>query len=422
MYYLSQCVVEQKINNQWVISNNENVKPSFWLGFYTFYDYVTAYEYMLKTGFAKELKTYDGYKEHPAFANLDPVFIPNSIKNSPKHCYTFYDEDKDIRVLFVLSPFWSDSFLDYFEDRTNKGLDNGYDFLYVLKNIIDTNNIDPVDKNYLIHIKNIVSTIGEDEFSRFKKLFVPLKYENIPLSPWILVDELKQILEAKSKERALYYVKRLYNSLTLPPKIKGNSNMNLRRWQEYQEIETDSLWIKDRDNSGLHSAAYHGNFIPEIPRQMIKRFTKPGSLVLDVFQGFGTTLIECINLNRNYIGLDINPEAINRCKEIISSSCQDKVKNLTLDIFEQDNLQFDYEDYLVNRTKLQANYYFDLVMIHPPYESIIKFTDKKEDFSNMSPENFRENFATLISKITPYVSKSGIVCLVCSDIYRDIKV
>jgi adenine specific DNA methylase Mod len=81
--------------------------------------------------------------------------------------------------------------------------------------------------------------------------------------------------------------------------------------QDYQDITTDSLWIIDkRGKSGSHRGDYHGNFIPQIPNQLIKlirRFTKRGNIVLGLFLGSGTTLIECKRLDRSRIGVELLP-------------------------------------------------------------------------------------------------------------------
>lgn len=78
------------------------------------------------------------------------------------------------------------------------------------------------------------------------------------------------------------------------PKI---NDLNLNNWQEYKDILTDSLWIIGaRDKSGAHTGEYHGNFIPQIPNQLMRRFTKKDDVVLDTFLGSGTTLIECRRL------------------------------------------------------------------------------------------------------------------------------
>ena len=69
--------------------------------------------------------------------------------------------------------------------------------------------------------------------------------------------------------------------------------MNLKKWKEETDLITDSLWIiNERDKSFGHKNVYHVNFIPQIPRQFIKRFTDEGDLVVDAFNGSETTLIE----------------------------------------------------------------------------------------------------------------------------------
>ena len=82
-----------------------------------------------------------------------------------------------------------------------------------------------------------------------------------------LVEELKQIEEAQTIERAKYYLDRLKKGISEIKTSKIN-DINLNRWKEYQEIITDSLWILEkRDTSGAHIGSYWGNFIPQIPNQ-----------------------------------------------------------------------------------------------------------------------------------------------------------
>lgn len=48
------------------------------------------------------------------------------------------------------------------------------------------------------------------------------------------------------------------------------NDIDMQNWRDYSEIITDSLWLIDRrDNSGAHTADYHGNFIPQIPHQLL---------------------------------------------------------------------------------------------------------------------------------------------------------
>ena len=88
---------------------------------------------------------------------------------------------------------------------------------------------------------------------------------------------------------------------------------------------TDSLWIIDRrDNSGAHTGAYWGNFVPQIPRQMMLRYTRVGEWVLDPFVGSGTTLIECRRLGRNGLGVEI--DAAVSAKAMSALSAEDHVR------------------------------------------------------------------------------------------------
>ena len=68
------------------------------------------------------------------------------------------------------------------------------------------------------------------------------------------------------------------------------NDLDLSCWKEL-DILTDDLWLfASRDKTGKHKNVYHGNFIPQIPYQLISRFKKAGEVVLDAFCGSGTTL------------------------------------------------------------------------------------------------------------------------------------
>ena len=59
---------------------------------------------------------------------------------------------------------------------------------------------------------------------------------------------------------------------------------------------------KERDNTIRHPAPYH----KELPTYFINLLTDEGDTVLDVFSGIGTTGLGCNELNRQYIGIELN--------------------------------------------------------------------------------------------------------------------
>jgi hypothetical protein len=134
-----------------------------------------------------------------------------------------------------------------------------------------------------------------------------------------LLSELDQISESLTIERAHYYVDRLVKSVN-EVRTSLVNDINLNRWKEYSDIVTDSLWMIDRrDSSGVHTAGYWGNFIPQIPNQMMRRYTKKGDGVLDTFAGSGTTLIEGQRLGRNTIGIELQPKMVDHVNNLILS-------------------------------------------------------------------------------------------------------
>ncbi len=99
-----------------------------------------------------------------------------------------------------------------------------------------------------------------------------------------------------------------------------HNDLKIDNWKDC-DINTDSLWlIKERDKSGKHQNIYHGNFVPQIPNQLIRRYTKKGETVFEPFMGSGTTLFECEKLGRRYIGFDINLKIVNYVQEKMSTT------------------------------------------------------------------------------------------------------
>lgn len=167
-----------------------------------------------------------------------------------------------------------------------------------------------------------------------------------------------------------------------------------------------------RDSSGAHLGWYWGNFIPQIPRQMMLRYTKKGDWVLDAFVGSGTTLIECRRLGRNGVGIELNPEVAQRAKWLIEKE-QNK-DNVFTEVVVGDSRTIDIKQ-ILNKygiTKVQ------LLIMHPPYHDIIKFSQNKSDFSNArNTEEFLKMFGAVVDNATPYLEKGRYFALVIGDKY-----
>jgi hypothetical protein len=205
-------------------------------------------------------------------------------------------------------------------------------------------------------------------------------------------------------------------------KKSRNSSINdldLKLWREYEEIITDSLWlIPERDRSGAHLADYHGNFVPQIPHQAMRRFTKTGDVVLDPFSGSGTTLIECRRLGRHGIGLELKPELVKLARERVAREKNPhKIKTKALNA---DSSDVAAAPRLITKSLRSLNReQAQLAILHPPYHSIIRFSGSPDDLSN-SPdvETFLQKFGRVVDVVTPFLETNRFLVLVIGDMYE----
>ena len=87
-------------------------------------------------------------------------------------------------------------------------------------------------------------------------------------------------------------------------KLVDWSQIKLFEPKEFK-LERTTVWsFENRGKWATHRGNYRGNWAPEIPRNLILRYSKPGELVLDQMVGSGTTLVECKLLGRDGIGVD----------------------------------------------------------------------------------------------------------------------
>ncbi len=138
------------------------------------------------------------------------------------------------------------------------------------------------------------------------------------------------------------------------------------------ELETNTVWtFPDRGKWATHDAKYRGNWSPYIPRNVILRYSQEGDTVLDPFVGGGTTAVEAKLTNRNFIGFDINPTAV----ELSHKKCEfefDTSASLTIDVAD------------ARKLPLKDNS-IDLICAHPPYADIIHYSDDIEGDLSLLP-------------------------------------
>ena len=254
--------------------------------------------------------------------------------------------------------------------------------------------------------------------TQLKKLSESSAWDSMPdpgISKQHLESDLNQIIEAYSIERTKYYISRLIKSMTVVRKTRY-SDINLNRWKEYDDILTDSLWIeKSRDRGYGHNADYWGNFIPQIPHQMIRRFTREGDWILDTFSGSGTTLLECMKLSRNGIGLDISSEAVEIARKNLRK-VEREGPSKTVEVVNADSTRANFSE-IIGRFGVSR---VQFVIMHPPYWDIIKFSRDDNDLSNAtSIESFLLGIRKVASEAYKVLEKGRFLALVIGDKYSE---
>ena len=170
------------------------------------------------------------------------------------------------------------------------------------------------------------------------------------------------------------------------------------------ELETNTVWaFPDRGKWATHDAKYRGNWSPYIPRNVILRYSQEGDTVLDQFVGGGTTAIEAKLTNRNFIGVDINPIAVETTKRKldfdVESTCDIK-------IFQGD----------ARNLATIADKSIDLICTHPPYADIIHYSEDIEgDLSLLKIKDFLSEMKKVAEECYRILKKDKFCAVLMGD-------
>jgi site-specific DNA-methyltransferase (adenine-specific) len=165
-----------------------------------------------------------------------------------------------------------------------------------------------------------------EEFIWHKKNCYPGKWPNRFRDAW---ERLLQF--NKSKKFHMYqdavmvpmgeWAKTRLKNLSETDKIRDNSKVesgfgkNISKWVgRNMAYPNNVLHLATECSNRNHSAT----FPLELPEWFIKLFTKPGDVVLDPFNGSGTTTVAAKRLVRRYVGIDINKEYCEMAKDELS--------------------------------------------------------------------------------------------------------
>lgn len=189
-------------------------------------------------------------------------------------------------------------------------------------------------------------------------------------------------------------------------------------WKEepYVDLKTESWWDwPNWEGVPEQSKDYHGLFIPQIPRSLILRYTKKGDWVLDPLCGAGTSGTEAFLHERHFIGMDLNSDAVFAGSDAVRVLRARLPEHKVICSFlHGDALTFSFREIFKAYGEPPT-----LIILHPPYHNIIRFTDKPEDLSNQpTVASFLQSLKKLVGRMISLMPIGGHLAIVMGDIYQ----
>ena len=193
------------------------------------------------------------------------------------------------------------------------------------------------------------------------------------------------------------------------------SDIDLDRWREYEHIWTDSLWLfESRDKTGGHQLDYHGNFVPQIASQVFARYTRKSETVVDLFLGSGTSAIEAARMGRRCIGVELKPDLV----EYVRDKLPPASLGSEICVLQGDSSTVETVERVRQVLQSWGQTHAQLVMLHPPYHDIIRFSDSPADLSNApDTESLLDQFFIVARTAYALLEEKRFACLVIGDKY-----
>ena len=184
-----------------------------------------------------------------------------------------------------------------------------------------------------------------------------------------------------------------------------DKNLDLKNWKYYLndlKITTNSRWLSNlndkpifgnfvipkRDYLPKPDSDHHGVWIAEIPFQMILRLTKPNDIVWSQFGGSGVDYEVSKLLDRKCIINDLTPK-----RDFII-----KADSRTFKLDEK----------------------ADLILSHPPYFDIVKYSEHESDLSNAKDlKHFLKFWDEILQNSFENLKDNGYFVFACGNIYKN---
>jgi DNA modification methylase len=171
---------------------------------------------------------------------------------------------------------------------------------------------------------------------------------------------------------------------SIAPKPLSYTDLSPTAWRDDADLQLGSMWLfPARDRQNGHALDYHGNCVPQILTQLLRRYTRRDDVVLDLFLGSGTSAIEAAHLGRRALGVELQPALAQHVVDKLTAlGVVEQTRVLCGDSSDGAAMAPTIKQALAAWQLPAAQFLF----LHPPYADIIRFSDHRQCLSNAPSE------------------------------------
>ena len=191
------------------------------------------------------------------------------------------------------------------------------------------------------------------------------------------------------------------------------------------KLERNTIWdFPRRGDWAVHKGDYRGNWPPQLARNLIEKHSREGDLVLDLFVGGGTTLVEAWLLGRRSFGLDLSRLAVQTTNGRLTEM-QQASKSSTEICIDMKLKPLVMRGNALNLRKIITRIPLNLdnptlVCVHPPYLNALQYTkDDQDDLSRVrDPNDFIGRIGVLAKEVHEVLVPGGTCAVLMGDVRK----
>ena len=208
-------------------------------------------------------------------------------------------------------------------------------------------------------------------------------------------------------------------------------------WRDLKDrgyLSSFQSWDRE-DSRKVNEGGFPGGaFIPEVPKFFIERHATRESYIWDPMAGTGTTGLVAEGYGIPCLMTDLTPVKpcimLANAANVFVAKIEDRTDPILEEIFPDLSDTRGYfaapysgrafSDAQTVKEMGLERMLFDLIIWHPPYHNIIKYSDRYEDLSVVDTvEEFMEKLYNAAANIIRHLAPKGFLCMVIGDVWED---